>query len=178
MHCMNINKFKILLLFLLLANLLPAQVSEYEYKAAFIERFTRFIDWPGEFNTIDTFIIAVIGKNPFNNSLDDLFAFTKIKNKNVEIIYTNSINDVTNINLVFISGSEKKRIKEILAAIGDKPILIISDSKGFAERGVHINMYVDENKIRYEMNPETLEKSGLRVTSLLLSSAKIVKTDD
>ena len=177
MHCMNINKFKILLLFLLFANQMQAQVSESEVRAAYIERFTRFIDWPVEFEN-NTFMIAVIGKNPFNTSLDDLFAVTKIKNKNVEIIYTNNINDITNVNLVFISGSEKKRIDEILKAINKKPILLISDTKGFCETGTHINMYVDENKIRYEMNPETLEKSGLRVTSLLLSSAKIVKTDD
>lgn len=167
----------ILILFCGIYDSVQAQISESEIKAAYIERFTRFIEWPNEIQN-NTFKIAVIGKNPFNNSLDDLFAVTKIKNKNVEIIYTNNINDITNANLVFISGSEKKRIDEILKAINKNPILIISDSKGFCETGTHINMYVDENKIRYEMNPETLKKSGLSVISLLLSSANIVKSND
>lgn len=178
---MKINKFKILLLFLLFVRLLHAQVSEYEYKAAFLERFTRFVEWPNELESNkfnNTFKIAVIGKNPFNTLLNELFADIKIKNQNVELIYTKDINDLTKVNLVFISSSEKKRIKEILTVIGKMPILIIGDSKGFCEMGIHINMYADGNYIRYEINQRAIEKSGLKVSSLLLASAKIVKTND
>jgi len=174
---MKIKKLKILLLFLLFASALHAQVSEYEFKAAFIERFTRFVEWPNEIEG-DTFKVAVIGKTPLKASLDELFANLKIKDKKVEVIYTDEISDLENANLAFISSSEKKRIKEILAFTGKCPILTISDAKGFSEKGVHINMYVDNNYIRYEINKESIEKSGLKVSSLLLTSAKIVKTDD
>jgi hypothetical protein len=167
----------LLMLFCVLHHSVQAQISESEVKAAYIERFTRFIEWPDDFED-NAFKIAVIGENPFRTSLNNLFTDTKIKNQNVKLIYTNNINDITNVNLVFISGSEKKRINEILKAIGKRPILIISDTKGFCELGTHINMYVDENYIRYEINQETLEKSSLRVTSLLLASAKIVKSND
>ena len=44
--------------------------------------------------------------------------------------------------------------------------------------GSHINMYVDGNYIRYEINQKAIEKSGLKVSSLLLTSARIVETDD
>lgn len=167
----------LLMLFCVLHHSVQAQISESEVKAAYIERFTRFIEWPDDFEN-NTFKIAVIGKNPFKSSLDDLFTKTNIKNQSVKLIYTNNLNDIINANLVFISGSEKKRINEILKAIGKRPILIISDTKGFCELGTHINMYVDENYIRYEINKEALEKSGLSVTSLLLASAKIVKSND
>lgn len=167
----------LLMLFCVLHHSVQAQISESEIKAAYIERFTRFIDWPDDFEN-NTFKIAVIGENPYNTALDDLFTDTKIKKHSVKLIYTNNLNDIKNVNLVFISGSEKKRINEILKAIGKRPILIISDTKGFCELGTHINMYVDENYIRYEINKEALEKSGLKVTSLLLVSAKIVKSND
>lgn len=171
------KKLKILFLFLLFTNVLHAQYSEYEYKAAFIERFTRFIDWPEEFED-NTFEIAVIGENPFNKSLDELFDITKIKNRNTEVIYTDNINELRNVDLVFISRSEKNRMKEIVSVIDDMPILIISDSKGFCKKGAHINMYVDGDYIRYEINQKALEKTGLKVRSLLFASAKIVKSDD
>jgi YfiR/HmsC-like len=174
---MKINKLIILLLFLAFAGVLQAQVSEYDYKAAFIERFTRFVEWPEEFED-NTFKVAVFGKNPFNTTLDNLFADIKIKNQDVELIYTNNIVDIIDVNLVFISTSEKKRIKEILAFTDKNPILTIGDSKGFSAKGVHINMYVDDNYIRYEINEIAIEKSDLKVSSLLLASAKIVKTDD
>lgn len=167
----------LLLLFCVIHHSVEAQISENEVKAAYIERFTRFIDWPEAFEN-NTFKIAVFGTNPFNTSLDDLIAVTRIKNQGVKLIYTSKLDDLTHVNMVFISGSEKKRINEILQAIHHKPILIISDTKGFCELGTHINMYVDENYIRYEINPEAFEKSGLSVNSLLLASAKIVKSDE
>lgn len=158
-----------------------AQISESDIKAAYIERFTRFVEWPQELennNFNDTFKIAVFGNNPFKTSVDELFADVKIKGQNVEIIYTNKLSELTKVNLVFLSSSEKRRIKEVLTEIGEKPILIISDSKGFSKMGIHINMYIDGNHIRYEINQEALEGSGLKVSSLLLASAKIVKTDE
>lgn len=160
---------------MLFASTLQAQVSEYEYKAAFIERFTRFIEWPGGIEN-DTFKIAIIGSNPFKTTLDDLFANLKIKNKNVEIIYTNNMEELTDVNLVYIAASEKKRVNEILAFTDKYSILTIGDSKGFCAKGVHINMYIVDNNIRYEINQGAIEKSNLKVSSLLLASAKIVKT--
>lgn len=177
----NMNRFIPMMLFILFINLSYAQVSEYEYKAAFIERFTRFVEWPSEIennNFNDTFKIAVLGKNPFNTSLNELFAELKIKGQSVEIIYTDKTNDVLDANLVFISSSENKRIKESLEIISKEPILIVSDSKGFCERGTHINMFEDGNYIRYEINDSAIVNSGLRVSSLLLASAKIVETND
>lgn len=174
---MRVKKIKILFLFLLFIGSAQAQVSEYEYKAAFIERFTRFIEWPNEIGT-HTFKIVILGQNPFNNSLVELFDGVKIKNKNVELIYTDDIKDLSKVDLVFISKSEKRRIDEIILALRTKPILIISDSKGFCKTGVHINMYVDDNYVRYEINQIAIEKSGLKVSSMLLSTAKIVEADE
>jgi uncharacterized protein DUF4154 len=156
---------------------LQAQVSEYEYKAAFIERFTRFIEWPDSI-TNDTFNIVIIGKTPLQPTINDLFTNTKIKERDVKLTYSKDTNFIINANIVFISGSERKRIKEILAITNKYPILTISDSKGYSAKGVHINMYTDDNYIRYEINKESIENSNLIVKSLLLASAKIVKTND
>ncbi|MBI9036718.1 MAG: YfiR family protein [Bacteroidales bacterium] len=173
----KVVKYIFLLILCIVNHFAYSQTTETELKVAYIERFTRFIEWPEKFEN-NTCRIAVIGKNPFDMSLDELFANVKIKNQNTELIYTDRLSDLTNANLVFISGSEKKRIKEILTLIGEKPILIISDTKGFCDMGTHINMFLDGKHIRFEINEEAIEKSGLKISSLLLASAKIVKTND
>lgn len=174
---MKVKILKILFLFLLHFGFSYAQVPEYEYKAAFIERFTRFVQWPGSFES-HPFRIVVFGKSPFDNALDELFEETKIKNHKVELIYTDKIEDLSNVNVVYISNSEKRRVDEILKVINQKPILVIGDSNGFCELGVHINMYIDHNYVRYEINQKALEASGIKVSSLLYSSAKIVNSDE
>ena len=176
-----LSRFIIVLMFILPAISSYAQVSEYEYKAAFIERFTRFVEWPAEIenNNFDSiFKITIFGENPFGTALDELFAEVTIKRQSVKINYTENIDEIAKANLVFISSSERKKIKQILSFIDKEPILIIGDTKRFCEMGTHINMYIDGNYIKYEINKEAIEKAGLTISSLLLTSAKIVKTDE
>ena len=52
----------------LLAGASAAQVPEYALKAEFLERFTRFVDWPGEHDPRSPFVIGVYGSNPFGSN--------------------------------------------------------------------------------------------------------------
>ncbi len=172
---------KFALLFLVLSFIVPqlvcAQYTENEVKAVYLEKFTRFIEWPQDSSFADTtqpFVIGVLGKNPFDHVLDEVYKKYKIKNRKVEIKYFSDPARITECSLLYISASEKDRLLSILSQINDKPILTLSDSKGFAEEGVHINLYSKNNRFDYEINESTLVRSGFSVWAQLLSSAKIV----
>ncbi len=177
---MILNKnLQIIIYFVLL--LLPisafAQTSEYTIKAAFLERFTRFIEWPEESavsDTTESFVLAIIGENPFGSILEQLYANQKIKNKEVEIQSLSNLDEISDCHLLFISKSKEKELSKILSLTKDKPILTISDANGFAENGVLINLYLAENKIRFEINETAVKISGLTISYLLLNAAKIV----
>ncbi len=107
----NIKKICFTCLFLLLC--LPvvtfAQTSEYTIKAAFLERFTRFIEWPEEpavSDTTESFVLGVIGENPFGSILEQLYATQKIKNKAVEIHSISNLDEISGCHLLFISKSK------------------------------------------------------------------------
>ena len=92
---------KIWFIVLLIAVLLQipcfGQESEYQIKAIFLERFTRFIEWPNSSGISDTstsFIIAVIGDNPFGSILEQTYAKQKIRNKKVEIRYISTPDNI------------------------------------------------------------------------------------
>ncbi len=170
---------QIIIYFVLL--LLPicafAQTSEYTIKAAFLERFTRFIEWPEESavsDTTESFVLGVIGENPFGSILEQLYATQKIKNKEVEIQSLSNQDEISGCHLLFISKSKEKELSKILSLTKNKPILTISDANGFAENGVLINLYLAENKIRFEINETAVKVSGLSISYLLLNAAKIV----
>jgi hypothetical protein len=153
------------------------QSRESLLKAGYIEKFTHFVQWPDakDYNVSDdTFSITVIGKNTFGSDLEDLFGKTKVKNNSVKISYISSIEEITNCMILFISSSEKSDLEKILKYTTGKPILTISDSKGFGITGVIINMFSEGGYIKYEINRRTLEKSGLKINSLLLNYAVII----
>jgi len=161
--------------------ILYAQATEYTVKAAFLERFTRFIEWPESSAIADTskpFILGVIGKNPFALILEEFYANQKIRNKKVEIRYFSSPDGIEKCHLLFISHSSKNQLSRILSRTRNKPILSVSDTKKFAEEGVLINFYIVENKIRFEINESAARKSGLSISYLLLNMAKITNRSE
>ena len=154
------------------------QSLEYKTKASFIEKFTKFIEWENDSTITDTtksFYISIIGNDPFNGFLEKIFTTIKIKNKTVKVQHISKITENTNCHILFIPIIKKDKLKEIIEATKNKPILLISDSDGFAKLGVHINLFISTTgTIRFEINPEAAKNSGLSISYLLISMAKIV----
>ena len=61
--------------------------------------------------------------------------------------------------------------------IGNAPVLVVGETPGFALKGAIINFYLDENKVRFEINNTAAKKSRLDIRSQLLRLAKKV-TDE
>ena len=152
--------------------------SEYLLKSVFLERFCRFIEWPREagIDQNDTFVIGVIGETSFNAILEKVYASQPIQNKRVEIRYYKTVSEIGGSQLLFIAKTDRGTLRRIIDRSMTLPLLTVSDTSGYASYGVHINMFVENEQIRFEINNQALKKSGFSVSSLLLNVAKIVET--
>lgn len=170
-----IKRIQIIILLLLVFQLNGfSQTTEYMLKAGFLEKFARFTEWPNINKT--EFKICVLGKNPFKKDLDKMYAKVKIKNLAVKLEYIENINELKNPDILFISSSERSNLSEILNQIKEKPILTVSDTRGFAQKGVIINFYeTAQGTIHFEINKSTLSDSGLQMDLMLLQLAKIIE---
>ena len=148
---------------------------EYEVKAEYLERFTRFIDWPADSTPAHNFRLCVIGANPFGSYLGDMTADVKFKGKRAELNQITEPQEARECDLLFVPASQDSQLREIVKITRDLPILTVSDTPGFAERGVCINFYNEGSKIRFEINNEAIKRSRLRVSSRLLDLARPVK---
>lgn len=163
---------------IILSNPARAQSREYLLKAGYIEKFTHFIEWPeSEKNADSIFRIAVIGDSNFEPALNEIFGKVKVKGQRTEIRHVSTIEEVENCRILVISGPIMN-LDEVLNYTTGKQILTISESKGYGRKGVIINLFVVDNYIRYEINQNSLQKSGLKMSSLLLNTALIVKSDE
>jgi hypothetical protein len=77
--------------------------------------------------------------------------------------------------VLFISGSEQDRMRQILDALRGSSILTVSEVKGFAQNGGMINFYIQQDKVRFEINPDAAERGRLNLSSQLLRLARIVR---
>ncbi|MCK7484647.1 MAG: YfiR family protein [Bacillus subtilis] len=146
-------------------------------KAAYVEKFARFVEWPPEssvMNATSPFVIAVIGKNPFNGQLEKTLSGTKINGKTIQVRSVTAPEEIGDSQILFISKSESAKIPDILSVLGNRPILTIGDTDGYCQKGIMINMYIEDEMIRFEINVEALKKTGIRVSSKVLKLARIV----
>ncbi len=75
---------------------------------------------------------------------------------------------------MFIGAGEKKLLPAILAGVNGSSVLTVGESEHFAQEGGMIGFCLEENKIRFEINLETAQKSKLKISSRLLALAKSV----
>ncbi len=151
-----------------------SQSNEYLVKAAYIEKFARFTEWPAR-ALEGKFIIAILGKDPFNGALKDIAGKEKIKGLPVEVQIINDISELGRCHILFIAKERGNSLNQILSHLGSRHILTVSDSKDYSEKGVHFNFYfTDKSTIHFEVNPSSLKKSGLNTDMYLLQFGKKV----
>lgn len=148
-------------------------------KAVFIERFTRFIEWPSDSveKPSDTlFCLMILGENPFGKTMERLLTTTKMKGKKTSVIYSNKLrnNEIRQCQMVYISPSIKKSLKETLDTLRNYSVVTIGDTKGYADEGVMINFVIEKDMLRFEINLKEFRRSQLICGSDLLKIAKII----
>jgi hypothetical protein len=154
------------------------QPSEYQLKAVFLYNFAKFVEWPVEaFTSTNTpFTIGILGQNPFGDYLESTVRNKAINGHPFAIQYFKSILEATNCHILFIAASERRRLPEILKAVSSGNVLTVSETDRFLQAGGMIRFFMDENKVRFDINDEAARSARLRISSKLLSVARRVET--
>lgn len=151
-----------------------SKVSEYQVKATYLYNFSRFVEWPeqaGPATQSDTFLICVLGDNPFGSTLNDLVANESIEGRSVETKQVLTPADAAKCRVLFISLSEEGRLKTILSGLRKSSVLTVSDLPRFVEKGGMIQFVLEDNHVRFQVNATTAKRAGLVMSSELLKLA-------
>ena len=145
-------------------------------KAAFLLNFARFVEWPAAAFAVaaDPLVLCIFGKDPFGDTLDQIVSRKTINARRLAIRRISDPGAVRSCHVLFIAASQARRFGEIADTVAGSSVLAVGESEGFAERGGMINFVVEDNRVRFEINPSTAARSRLRISSKLLQLATIV----
>ncbi len=129
-------------------------------KANALEQLTQFVNWPENIEKTATFTITVIGNRNFAKTLKEVYQTKELKNKKVEVNAIEKVSEIKNCNLLFVSKSVSCNIEQIMKVTHSQPILTITDSEEFEDKGVLLYFYCS----RFELK--------LRTFSTFFSSSK------
>jgi hypothetical protein len=150
--------------------------SEYLIKAGFIYNFAKLVGWPGgAFAQPDSpIVIGILGTDPFGGIIDRILADKKVDARRFVIKRLKWGMDFKDCDILFIGASEAVHLEEVIRAVKGLPILTIGETPGFARRGCIINLIVEDNKVRFEVNLDAAKQADLNISSRLLALAKII----
>jgi len=155
---------------------IAAQVSrEYEIKAAFLYKFTQFVEWPAEAipAASSTINICVLGEDPFGRTLESIMDKI-VGGRKLTIRRLTQLEGGPSCHVLFISSSERKRMKEVVTSLGTSSVLTVGDMDRFAELGGMINLVTEQNRVRFDINVEAAEHARLKLDSRLLNLARVI----
>ncbi|MGB9498632.1 MAG: YfiR family protein [Dissulfuribacterales bacterium] len=173
-------KFMILAIFLVIVIFTGTgrclEGTEYQIKGAMILNFIKFVEWPHQENeqNRDIIIVGIFGQDNFGNMLANIEG-RFISSKQIKIKRLNSLNGISECQVLFISASESFRTYQILQEINGYPVLTIGEDKDFTRLGGIIRFYSEENHIRFEINHTAAIKSDLKISAKLLEIARVIQ---
>ena len=145
---------------------------EYNVKAVSLYAFGRYVTWPeSAFASADSpFVIGLIGGNPFGDALDRIASKKTLNGRAIEVRQINSPAESTDCHILFVSRTVTKEAEaELFALAAGKPVLLVGESPGFAERGGIINFYQSGSNVRFELNPDKGVETRLSLNAKLLT---------
>ena len=155
------------------------QLPEYVVKAGFLYNFAKYVEWPAEsFEKPETPIsIAIVGADPFGAELDKALKDKRAQERGFVIHRYRSPADLQACHILFIPKSEKARVADILKKVEGWATLTVGEDEGFAKGGGAVNILIEKEKPRLEVNPDVAEKAKLTISAKLLKLATLVKTE-
>ena len=143
-------------------------------KAAFLYNFAKFAEWP-KLAPGAPILVCIIGNEKIAAAFADTVRGQNISGHGLEVLRPLDPDTWGVCNLLFIADAESGRANGGLRGLKTLPILTVSDSNGFSQgRGI-IELYIQAGQMRFAINVDAAERSGLRLSSRLLGLAKIIR---
>jgi hypothetical protein len=150
--------------------------KEYLIKAAMINQFMLFTEWPGgNAALLKSIDICILGSSPISTTGTIFKEASEKYNITLSLVEEKDAqNAAKHCHIVFIG--KVPSMSDTLAALKGKPVLTVSDAEDFAEQGGMIGFVIKDNQPKFKVNTKSANEAGLRIDPQVLELA--LKTVD
>lgn len=157
-----------------LAHAAAAQTPlEIAVKATDLYKFAAFVDWPPSAfsGPAEPAVLCVAGDDPFGPLLDQAVRGQKIGGRPITVMRLDHVSHGAPCNILFAASSRRQPPAEALREVRGEPVLTITDDAGDPNARGMIDFVLREGRVRFRIDPRLAERSGLLISSKLLSLA-------
>jgi len=162
----------------LVAPAATGQDAAVRIKAAFLYKFTAYVEWPrAAFPQVDSpLVIGTLGAPELTRELEIATAGKQVAGRSVQVRRVERVEDAAGCCQMLFLGPEvdAARALEVLTRTQLHPVLTVTDAEAAHPNGSVINFIAADNRIRFDISRERAERKGLHLSSQLLGVARQV----
>lgn len=151
------------------------EASEYQVKAAYVYNFVKSAEWPSTLlpDGASPLVIGVFGgDDEFVNVLKTMVSGRTIGTHPIAVKHLNIGDDLTRCLAIFFRASERQNTLAAIASLNSDNVLLVGEDPAFLGEGGMINLFLNNGKIQFELDRDTLGRSNIRFSAKFLSLAK------
>ena len=147
-------------------------------RALYILDISKYVEWPENvFNKQEYFTIGIL--DPGESLFWDVHNLSKTRlynqGKPIQVHIFKAIDQIIPTNVLYVNKITGFKLEPVFKSISGKNTLLITE--GFQFHESMLNFVVIDNKPRFQVNQELMDKEGLKVGELFLAHAIKTKED-
>lgn len=148
-----------------------------EAKLLFVCNFAKFTTWPAkDWEAGRPLRLGIADYDAVSNQLTRLHGKV-VQGRKIEIVDCRTPDAAASCQVVFLNTQNAKLVESYVATLQGRPVLTVGNIRHGASRGLMINLFAVEDKLRFEINNTAVTQAQLRLSSDLLIMAKPADTD-
>jgi hypothetical protein len=139
-------------------------------KAAFLYKFLGYVEYPQDSGPL---VVGVLGADDIGTELVRITTGRNVGGRPVAVRMLRDGDAMTGLHMVFV-GADAARTASVLNAARQQGVLTVTEQDSGLQQGSVINFRLVEDRVRFEVSLPAAEKSGIKLSSRLLSVAYYV----
>lgn len=148
---------------------------EEQVHAVFLYNIAHFISWPitAFSDRSSSLNFCVLGDTPVTRWLKQVARGEQINGHPLQVRQLGAIEQAPDCHILFFSEIAARLHSNELSLLADRPILLVSPSGSFPQRGGMLALEKKGNRIHPVINLENVSRANLKISSKLLRLATI-----
>ncbi len=147
-----------------------AQISTKKLEAIYMYNFTKYINWQSQGSA---FVIGVLDESSATKELGANLQNKEVKGKPIQVQNISSVTEAKKCQILYLPKSNSGQLQGILEAVRGTDVLVVAE-EDLAAEGASVSFFIDGSKLKFKINKNALDKSGLQASSNLLSLAVVI----
>ena len=150
--------------------------SAPDMKAAYLLNFARFVEWPADTPPPGSpLIMCIVNDGAVATALEQTTKGRVVEGHPLSVVRLGAKGTLPMCHVLYLAALDQKALLDMIAALDGRLVLTVSDVPRFARNGGMVELFVEDGKLRMAANVDALQRAKVRLSSRVLTIARIVR---